>query len=142
MAPALIAVAETAHDISAALDKFVVHVEDQSAEITALMAVCMSASSALRALDRTIGDFPHHPRYPDISYDLTTVRKSLKFTFDDVQRLFGGLAGVARLPRGEYIYVWRDLCDYFRAESGNTLHRRMDIYCTLLHGLSDILIEG
>ena len=142
MAPALIAVAETAQDISAALERFLVPVEDQSAEIAALMAVCLSTSSALRGLDRIIGDFPHHPRYPDISYDLTTVRKSLKFTFDDVQRLFGGLARVAVLPRGEYIYVWRDLCDYFRAESGNTLHRRMHIYCTLLDGLSDILIDG
>ena len=140
MAPALIAVAETAQEVSAALEKFLVPVEDQSAEITALMALCLSTSSALRALDRIIGDFPHHPRYLDISYDLSIVRKSLRFTFDDVQRLFG--PRVAVLPRGEYIYVWRDVCDYFRAESGNTLGRRMQIYCTLLNELSDILIEG
>ena len=142
MAPALIAVAETAQDVSAALEKFLVPVEDQSAEIAALMAACISTSSALRALDRIIGDFPHHPRYLDISYDLRIVRKSLKYTLDDVQRLFGGLTRVALLPRGEYIYVWRDLCDYFRAESGNPLQRRMHIYCTLLDGLSDILLDG
>ena len=142
VAPALIAVAETAQDISAALGKFLVPVEDQSAEITALMALCLSTSSALRELDRTIGDFPYHPRYLEISNDLTTVRRSLRFTFDDFQRLCGGLARVAVLPRGEYIYLWRDLCDYFRAESGNTLGRRMHIYCTLLDGLSDTLIDG
>lgn len=142
MAPALIAVAETAQDVSAALEKFLVPVEDQSAEIAALMALCLSTSSALRRLDRIIGDFPHHPHYRDISNDLATVRQSLKFTFDDVQRLFGGLPRVAVLPQGEYIYVWRDLCDYFRAESGNTLCRRMQIYCSLLDGLSDILTEG
>lgn len=139
MAPALIAVAETAQDISAALEKFLVPVEDQSAEIAALMSICLSTSSALRGLDRIIGDFPYHPRYPDISYDLATVRRSLQFTFNHVQRLFGGLAV---LPRGEYIYVWRDLCNYFRAESGNSLYRRMEIYCLLLDGLSDTLIEG
>ena len=142
MAPALIAVAETAQDISAALEKFLVPVEDQSAEIAALMSICLSTSSALRGLDRIIGDFPYHPRYPDISYDLATVRRSLKFTFDHVQRLFGGLARVTVLPRGEYIYVWRDLYNYFREESGNPLHRRMEIYCFLLDGLSDTLIDG
>ena len=142
MAPALIAVAETAQDVSAALEKFLVPVEDQSAEIAALMAVCLSTSAALRGLDRTIGDFPYHPHYRDISNDLATVRQSLKFTFDDVQRLCGGLARVAVLPRGEFVYLWRDLCDYFRAESGNTLRRRMQIYCHLLEGLSDTLIEG
>ena len=142
MAPALIAVAETAQDISAALENFLVPVEDQSAEITALMAVCLSTSSALRGLDRIIGDFPYHPRYPDISHDLTTVSQSLKFTFGDVQRLFGGLARVALLPRGEYAYVWRDLYNYFRAESGNSLRRRIEIYRILLDDLSDTLIEG
>ena len=142
MVPALIAVAETAQDVSAALEKFLVPVEDQSAEISALMAVCLSTSSALRRVDRIIGDFANHPRYPDIAYDLATVRQSLRFTFDDFQRLCGGLPRVVVLPRGEFIYLWRDLCDYFRAESGNTLHRRMQIYCLLLDGISDILIEG
>ena len=139
MAQALIAVAETAQDVSAALGKFLVPVEDQSAEITALMALCLSTSSALRGLDRIIGDFPYHPCYRDISSDLATVRQSLRFTFNDIERLFGDLA---LLPRGEYIFVWRDLCNYFRAESGNTLGRRMQIYCRLLEGLSDTLVEG
>ena len=142
MAPALIAVAETAQDVSAALEKFLVPVEDQSAEIAALMADCLSTSSALRRIDRMVGDFANHPRYPDIASDLATVRLSLRFTFDDFQRLCGGLARVAVLPRGEFVYLWRDLGDYFRAESGNTLRRRMQIYCFLLEGLSDILIDG
>ena len=142
MAPALIAVAERAQDIAAALEKFLNPVDDQSAEITALMAECLSTSSALRELDRKIGDFPYHRRYPDISGDLTTVKDSLNFTFKDVQRLFGGLGRVAVVPRAEYGYVWGDLCDYFRAESGNTLRRRLEIYCIVLQGLSYTLTEG
>ncbi|KAL9070372.1 MAG: hypothetical protein Q9161_004930 [Pseudevernia consocians] len=142
MAPALIAVAERAQDIAAALEKFLNPVDDQSAEITALMAECLSTSSALRELDRKIGDFPYHRRYPEISGDLTTVKDSLNFTFKDVQRLFGGLGRVAVVPRAEYGYVWGDLCDYFRAESGNTLRRRLEIYYIVLQGLSYTLTEG
>lgn len=142
MASALIAVAEKAQDIAAALEKFLGPVEDQSAEITALMAECLSTSSALRELDRKIGDFPYHRRYPEISRDLTTVKDSLNYTFRDVQRLFGGLARVAVLPRAEYGYVWGDLCDYFRAESGNPLRRRLEIYCIVLEEMSCTLTEG
>lgn len=142
MVPVLIAAAEKAQDIAAALDKFLDPVDDQSAEITALMAGCLSTSSSLRELDKTIGDFPYHRRYPDISSDLTTVKDSLNYTFRDVLRLFGGLARVAVIPRAEYGYVWADLCDFFRAESGNTLCRRLEIYCTVLKELTYTLIEG
>ena len=142
MAPAIIAVAETAEDISAALDKFLVPVDDQSAEIAALMAQCLSTSSALRQLDRAIGPFPYHRRYPEISYDLTTVKDSLNYTFADVKRLFGRLGRLAVVPGAEYGYVWDDLSDHFYAESGNTLQRRLDIYCIALEGLIDTLNRG
>ncbi|KAF6239034.1 hypothetical protein HO173_002906 [Letharia columbiana] len=142
MASTLLAVAEKAQDVAAALEKFLDPVHDQSAEITALMAECLSTSSALRELDRKIGDFPYHRRYPDISAHLTTVKSSLTYTIRDVERLFGGVGRVAVVPRAEYGYVWDDLCDFFRAESGNTLRRRLEIYCTILEELSDTLIEG
>lgn len=142
MVAALIAGAEKAQDIAAALDKFLGPVDDQSAEITALMAECLSTSSALRDLDRRIGDFPYHRRYPLISNDLTTLKDSLNFTFNDVQRQFGRLGRVAVAPRAEYRYVWDDLCDFFLAESGNSLRRRLEIYCIVLEELTDILIEG
>lgn len=142
MAPAIIAVAETAQDISAALEQFLDPVDDQSAEITALMAECLRVSSALRHIDRTIGPFPYHRHYPDISIDLTTVKDSLNYTFDDVHRLFGRLNRVALAPRAEYEHVWDDLCDHFYAESGNTLRRRLEIYRIVIEGLEDKLLEG
>ena len=143
MAPQIIAVAEKAQDVAAALDKFLGPLDDQSAEITALMAECLHTSSALRALDRKIGDFPYHRHYPEISSDLTTVKDSLNYTFDDVKKIIGGLGRVVvGVPRAEYGYVWQDLCTFFREESGNTLRRRLEIYCIVLEGLSDILTEG
>lgn len=141
MVPALIAVAEKAQDIAAALEKFLAPLDDQSAEITALMAQCLSTSSALRDLGRKIGDFPYHRRYPEISGDLTIVKESLNFTFGDVQRLIGRLGIPTVVPRAEYHYVWGDLCDFFRAQSGNTLQRRLDIYCIVIRELSCILTE-
>lgn len=142
MAPAIIAVAENAQDVAAALDRFLIHVPDYSAEIAALIAECYSVSSALLQIDRIIGPFPHHLYYRDISHDLTTVRESLDFTFDDVHRIFGRLGRVAAIPGAEYGHVWDDLCEYFFHESGNPLRRRLEIYCILLEGLTDIMIEG
>ena len=142
MAPAIIAVAEDAHDIALALDKFLHPVDDQSAEINALIAECYTLSSALRKLDRTIGPFPYHPYYRDISYDLTTVKDSINYTFDDAHRIFGRLGREAAVPGAEYGYVWDDLCEHFFRESGNTLRRRLEIYCILLEGLTDVLIQG
>ena len=138
----LIAVAEDCIDIAEALRRFLIPVDDESAEITALIAECYSVSSALRKLERSIGPFPYHRYYPDISYDLTTVKDSLNLTFEDVHRILGHLGRVAVVPRAEYEYVWDDLCEYFRRESGNPLRRRLEIYATLLEGLTDIMIEG
>ena len=138
----LIAVAEDCIDIAEALRRFLIPVDDESAEITALIAECYSVSSALRKLERTIGPFPHHRYYPDISYNLTTVKDSLNLTFEHVHRILGRLGRVAVVPRAEYGYVWDDLCEYFYHESGNSLQRRLEIYGTLLVGLTDILIEG
>ena len=138
----LIAVAEDSIDIAEALKRFLIPVDDESAEIQALIAECYLVSSALRKLERTIGPFPHHRFYLDISFDLRTVKDSLNFTFENVHRILGRLGRVAGLPRADYAYVWDDLCEYFLRESGNPLRRRMEIYGTLLEGLTDILIEG
>ena len=140
MERAIIAVSEECVDVAEALTKFRIPVNDQSAEIDALIAECYSVSSALRNLDRIIGPFPYHPYYHrDVSPDLTTVKDSLNYTFDDVHRIFGRLGRVAAEPRAEYVYVWHDLCEYFYHESGNTLRRRLEIYGILLEGLTDIL---
>ena len=137
----LIGVAEDCIDIAEALQRFLIPVDHESAEITDLIAECYSVSSALRHLERTIGPLPYHRYFLDISYDLTIVKDSLHLTFEDVHRILGRLGRVAAVPRAEYEYVWDDLRDFFYRESGNALRRRLEIYGTLLEGLTDIL-EG
>ncbi len=138
---ALIALAETAQDIGSGLNKFLDPVADHSADITAMIAQCFSTSSALRRLDKTIGEFRQHRRYPYIAEDLTTVRSSLHYTFKDVQRLFGGLGGGVILGAA-YRRVWRELTEHFYEESGNTLGRRLELYQNFLLELMNTLIEG
>lgn len=142
MALALIAVAETAQDVAEALNKFLRPVEDQSEEITALIAECYSTSSALHRLANTIEEDLTNPKNAEISADLSKVRQSLEFTFRDVQRIFGGLARVGIIPGAEYIGVWRELCRFFKDESGNSLCRRLDLCKQFLVDLSVILTEG
>ena len=138
----LLVIAEKAQDIAATLDKFLNPVDAQTAEITALMSEWLSTSSALRELDRKMSDFPYHRRYPQISYDLTTVKDSLNFTFRDVQRLFGDLNRPAIIPRAKYTHVWDNLCEFFHTESGTSLKRRLKVYRIILRELTYTLIEG
>lgn len=135
----LMVIAEKAQDIAAALEKFLDPVDDRKTEITALIAECFFNFSALRELESEIDGFPYHRRYPRILRDLTTVRNSLDLTFKDVQRLFEGLD---KIPRAEYAYVWDNLCEFFQAESGTSLGRRLEVYRTVLRELTCTLIEG
>ena len=139
----LIAVAETAQDVGAGLNKFLDPVADASAEIAALIALCFSISAALRRLDEAIEEYEYHRRYDHIHDDILNVRESLVYTFRDVQRLFGvGLGRIAVLPGAQYRQVWRNLTTHFREESNNTLERRLQIYHDCLKGLTCVLNEG
>lgn len=140
---ALIAVAETAEDVGSGLNKLLDPVADASAEIAALIAQCFSISAALRRLGEAVEDYEYHRRYDGIRRDIVNVRESLVYTFRDVQRLFGvDLGRVGILTGAQYRQLWRDLIEHFRAESNNTLERRLQIYHDCLKGLRCILIEG
>ena len=140
---ALIAVAETAQDVAAGLNKFLIPVADASAEIASLIAQCFAISAALRRLHRAVEDCDFDRRYTRIREDVVTVRESLVYTFRDVQRLFGiGLGRATILPGAEYRQVWRDLTAHFKAQSNNTLERRLQIYEGLLKDLTCTLTDG
>ncbi len=140
---ALIAVAETAEDVGAGLNKLLDPVADASAEIAALIAQCFSISAALRRLGEAVEEYEDHRRYDRIYRDIENVRESLVYTFRDVKRLFGVDLGRAAIPTGaQYRQLWRDLTEHFRAESNNTLERRLQKYHDCLRGLRCILIEG
>ena len=128
----LIAVAETAQDIAAGLNEFLDAVPECSTEITALISECFAISSALRELSTAIGDYRYNRQFELIEEDVRTIRLSLDYTFEDVERCFGGL-GVST-----YREVWRDIDHYFQTESGNTLVARLEHYRNFLIGLTRI----
>ena len=140
---ALLAVAETAEDVGSGLNKLLDPVAESSAEIAASIAQCFLISAALRRLGEAVEEYEYHRRYDRIRRDIVNVRESLIYTFRDVQRLFGvDLGRVAILTGAQYRQLWRDLTEHFRAESNNTLERRLQIYHDCLKGLRCILIEG
>lgn len=142
MAVNLIAVAETAQDIGSSLSKFLDPVADYSADITTLIAQCFSTSSALRRVDESLGEYPHHHRrYSYVAEDLEAVWRSLTYTVEDVQRIFGGL-GRGGLSGASYRRVWKELSDHFFDEAGSTLSRRLERYQQFLEELRYTLLYG
>ena len=139
---ALLTIAEDAHDVALALDKFLGPVADYSAEIETLIAHCFHTSSALRTLRDAQRDYFLPDRHRLIAADLQIVTASLRYTIKDVQRIFGGLGRVGVRPGDEYRRVWRDLIDHFREESGTSLSRRLECYKRFLDGLTDTLVDG
>ena len=127
---ALIAVAESAQDTAAGLNKFLDAVSDCSTEITGLISECFAISSALRELSNAISDPLYYRNFDYIREDVRTVVWSLRYTFDDVKDLFGGLG------RATYRQVWRDFDDFFYEESSNTLMVRLEYYRHFLLGLT------
>ena len=129
----LVAVAESAQDIAAGLNKFLDAVPERSTEITGLISECFAISSALRELSNAIRDPLYYRRFELIQKDVTIVGQSLDYTFQDVERRFGGLRTAT------YRQVWREMDAHFRAESGNTLVTRLEYYRSFLLRLLHII---
>jgi len=125
----LVARAEAAQDIAAALNKFLGPVPNYSTEITALISECFAISSALRELRDAIGDSRYNGGYHEISGDLTITLQSLEYTFHDVRRLFGDLGRADYISQSAaYRSVWQEITAHFMEESGNSLCRRLEFY--------------
>ena len=132
----LIAEAENAQDIAAALNKFLDQVPECSAEITGLIAECFAISSSLRKLADASQNPLYRRRYQSIVEDVQLLRLSLRYTFEDVHGFIGSLA------RSHYRYVWRDLKDRFQEQSRNTPTTRLHYYQQFIDDLIDILKAG
>lgn len=137
-----IATAESAQDVAAALDKFLDHIPEYDAEITALIGECFGLSSALRQLNTCYGDLQFHNNYVQISNDIHVTLQSINYTFDDVHGLLTGLGSSLHLSRtAAYRAVWDNIIVHFDRESNNSLGRRIGIYRRFL-GAVICLIEG
>lgn len=139
----LIASAESAQDVAAGLHRFLEPVPESSTEITGLIAECFGVSAALRELGDVIEDARQNRRYATISEDVQLVLRSLDYTFQDVNHLFGGLTRTNHIAqRSGYRQVWRDIEDHFQAESRNTPSMRLEYYKKFLQDLICIMIDG
>jgi len=141
----LTAEAERAEDIGDAFGKFKVAVDDQAAEVTALVSELYAVGSALRAID----DASQLPDYSlnlhIIEDDLDLVRDSLTYTLDDVFRILGKIGNGDRLlTMPAYRQTWKDITYHFQHRAGGRLCTVVETYrlfllalCNKLRGSSE-----
>ena len=143
---ALNVVAQDAQQVAAGLNKFLGPVPESKVDITALIAKCFEVSSSLHNLAEAVENSHRSATYKRISVDIYDVVHSLDYTFKDVHNIVGeGFADAKKAKLSQstaYHRVWRNIEDYFRRESGNTITRRLEYCRLLLFDLIDILHEG
>ena len=133
---ALVANSETAQDLAAAILRFKDSLPENSIEVSATVAELFAISTSLQELNHADHDPVNVRRAAHYEEDKRTVIVSLEFTFKDINRLFAGLDRPQyRTNRERYGGVWRDIQQYFRVESGNTLLTRLEYY---KHSLNDL----
>ena len=129
----LIAEAKRAEDVGDAFSKFKEPVDDQAAEVTALIAELYAVGSALREIDQAIRvqDYGRNLHY--IEDDLDLVRASLTFTLDDIFTILGKIGnGDSRLTASDYRHTWREIMYRFRDEGWGKLNSRLEKYRSFL----------
>jgi hypothetical protein len=143
---ALTAEAERAEDIGDAFSKFKVAVDDQAAEVTALVSELYAVGSALRAIDATLQSPEYGLNFRIIEDDLDLVRASLTYTLDDVFRILGKIGNGDRiLTPPAYRQTWKDITYHFQRRAGRRLCSVLETYrlfllalCNKLRGSSGI----
>ena len=132
----LIAEAERAEDIGDALSKFKIPVDDQAAEVTALVSELYAIGSCLRDINTSSQSLDYGHNLRNIQDDLDLVRESLKHTLNDVFRILGKIGNGDRLLNpSAYRQTWRDITYHFQREGGERLSHRLETYRLFLLAL-------
>jgi hypothetical protein len=125
----LIAEAERAEDIGDAFGKFKVAVDDQAAEVTALVSELYAVGSRLRDIDATSQLPDYGPNFRLIEDDLDLVRASLTYTLDDVFRIFGRIGNGERLlTTAAYRQTWKDITYHYQQRGAGRLCSLLETY--------------
>lgn len=133
---ALTAEAERAEDIGDAFSKFKVAVDDQAAEVTALVSELYAVGSILREIDAASQSPDYGPNFRIIEEDLDLVRTSLTHTLDDVFRILGRIGNGDRLlTTAAYRQTWKDIAYHFQHRSTGRLFSLIKIYRLFLLAL-------
>jgi hypothetical protein len=140
MALGLIASSDRARDVAAAFVKFSTHV-GQKADISVLVSELLAISASLRELDTAWRNSLHSYPRGIINDDIYTLLRSLEYTIKEVARHCGQL-GWSGYPssRDAYQDVWQKMEDYFYAEGGNSLLRRLEYYREFVDGLRRVVL--
>jgi hypothetical protein len=144
---ALTAEAERAEDIGDAFSKFKVAVDDQAAEVTALVSELYAVGSILRDIDATSQLPDYGLNFRIIEDDLDLVRASLTYTLDDVFRILGKIGNGDRiLTTAAYRQTWKDIAYHFQRRRTGRLFSLLGTYrlfllalCNKLKGSARIL---
>jgi hypothetical protein len=136
----LIVVAEKAEDIGDAFGKFKVAVEDQAAEVAALVSELYAVGSALREIFVASISPEYSQNLHNIQNDLDLVRTSLEHTLDDMFRILEKIGNGDRLlTASAYRQTWRDITYHFQREDAGRLSSRLETYRLFLLALCNKL---
>ncbi len=129
----LIAEAKRAEDVGDAFGKFKAPVDDQAAEVTALISELYAVGSALREIDKALYAQDYGRNLRSVQDDLDLVRASLTFTLDDIFTILGKIGnGDLRLTASDYRHTWREITFHFHDEGWGRLIARLEKYRSFL----------
>jgi hypothetical protein len=132
----LLAEAERAEDIGLAFEKFKAPVDDQAAQVTALVSEVYAIGTSLRNINTTIHSPEYAPELAEIEEDLNLVRTSLTHTVDNVLRILGDIGNGEPLPvPREYRQTWKELTFHFQHDRCGGLYARFRVYSVFLAAL-------
>ena len=134
--------ANGAEDIATGFWMFREPLPEHATGITGLMADLYSISVALKTLDDLSANRVYRHNLADIQADVDAVLRSIKYTFEDIIDFFYKLQkqGARSSPK-LFRRTWTGLCDYFWAESNESLSTRLLKYRTFLTELQYKLTE-
>ncbi|MCJ1320252.1 hypothetical protein MMC15_005590 [Xylographa vitiligo] len=126
---ALVSTVENAEDIAVRFGRFANLLPEAREEITKSISILQRLVANVSDII-SVEDVADHYLLEDLVKNWkTALLISLDFTFKDIHRLFGFLAG-PRPPSVTNVYksVWEKIADYFLAQSGETLALRLEQY--------------
>ena len=140
-ATALQANADSTTAVATALLDFQPQVDEATGrDVAALASELFTTSSTLLELRGALTNPQYARRRGLVEEDKYVALKSLEYTLRDAKRLLKGVREPGPLPRiagpagsraerrERHRIVWREFCDYFRAESNNSLQSRILYY--------------
>ena len=139
--PAVVALTEDAHDIASEFLFFEDYLPaEAAADLSALATVLFGLKTALLDLHTHCRD-PRNARATElIDEEEYVVTKSIEYTFQDIRRLFGGLARPSyRNERDAHRAVWKNINDFFQDEGSSELGIRLEHYQELVQLLTEIV---